>query len=275
MTELQLKEFNLLKEFVSICEKSGLKYYLVCGTALGAVKYGGFIPWDDDVDVALPRKDYEIFIRNAPSMLPENIFLQNYKSDPKFPQIFSKLRDSNTTYIEKSAAKLPINHGVFIDIFPLDGYPEKEWKKKIFEIRKTIYKRLLSVPFEPDRKWKRLIMFPFRLFGIHKKSSEIAASYESMITRYDAEKSDILCNHGNWQGKLEYSPSLHYGNGIQANFEGLKVIIPEKYDDYLTKKYGNWRKDPPAEEQIGHHFFEVCDLNKSYTYYAKSKQKEG
>lgn len=77
MTELQEIEFGLLQQFLSICEQLNLTYYLVCGSALGAVKYGGFIPWDDDIDVALPRKDYEIFCRKAPQILPEWCFLQN------------------------------------------------------------------------------------------------------------------------------------------------------------------------------------------------------
>ena len=124
MTPLQQRELELLRLFVRLCEQLQLRYYLVCGTALGSVKYEGFIPWDDDVDVAMPREDYEVFLEKAPSLLPEGIFLQNYRTDPAFPQIFSKLRNSNTTYIEKSAAALPINHGIFMDIFPLDGYPE-------------------------------------------------------------------------------------------------------------------------------------------------------
>lgn len=121
MTELQEIEFGLLQQFLSICEQLNLTYYLVCGSALGAAKYSGFIPWDDDIDVALPRKDYEIFCREAPEILPEWCFLQNYHSDPQYYLLGSKLRDSRTTYIEMMAEHLKINHGVFIDIFPLDG----------------------------------------------------------------------------------------------------------------------------------------------------------
>ena len=84
MTELQEIEFGLLQQFLSVCEQLNLTYYLVCGSALGAVKYGGFIPWDDDIDVALPRKDYEIFCREAPRILPEWCFLQNYHSEPQY-----------------------------------------------------------------------------------------------------------------------------------------------------------------------------------------------
>ena len=94
MNELQEKEFELLKIFVEICKKLNINYYMVCGTALGAVKYNGFIPWDDDIDVALCRKDYETFCESAQSYLPNGLFLQTYKTDKQFPHVFAKLRDS-------------------------------------------------------------------------------------------------------------------------------------------------------------------------------------
>ena len=112
--------------FVQICDRLQMEYFMLCGSALGAIKYGGFIPWDDDIDVGLYREDYERFCKEAPMLLPKKFFLQNYASDPDFPAIYSKLRDSSTTSIEKSVAKLPINHGISIDIFPLDGYPKKK-----------------------------------------------------------------------------------------------------------------------------------------------------
>ena len=138
MNDLQRAEFEILKIFVDICEKYDLKYYLVCGSALGAVKYSGFIPWDDDIDVALLRSDYDKFCELAPTVLPKNIFLQNFRTDPEFPHIFSKLRNSNTTFIEKGTAHLKINHGVYIDVFPLDGYPVDSKKQISFEKKKKI-----------------------------------------------------------------------------------------------------------------------------------------
>ena len=84
MTPLQEKEFEMLGTAVDICDKLGLRYYLLCGSALGAVKYRGFIPWDDDVDIGLPREEYEIFISQAQHYLPKNLFLQNYRTDPVF-----------------------------------------------------------------------------------------------------------------------------------------------------------------------------------------------
>ena len=150
MTELQNKELEILKQFIFVCDSLSLKYFLVCGSALGAVKYGGFIPWDDDIDVAMPREDYDVFVERANTLFPPNIFLQTYKTDTKYPHIYCKLRDSNTAYIEKSAAALEINHGVFIDIFPLDGYPSEKQEQRKFERLKRRYEREISSVFLPS-----------------------------------------------------------------------------------------------------------------------------
>lgn len=268
MTDLQKKEFEILKYFINICEKLNLTYYLVCGSALGAVKYQGFIPWDDDIDVAMPREDYEVFCNSAQQYLPDNIFVQTYRTDFEFPQIFCKLRNSDTTYIEEAALKLNINHGIFIDVFPLDGYPKKKISMCLFEIKKRLYQSVLLSAYEIKRSGKsRMLYTIYRFLGITKNKSGVAYHYEKMIRKYKWENSSLIANHGNWQGKLEYAPKEQYGNGVLAEFEGRKVRIPEKYDEYLTQKYGDWRADLPIDEQQGHHYYTICDVNKSYIQY--------
>lgn len=265
MTPLQEKELEMLKIFTQLCDRLGLCYYLVCGSALGAVKYGGFIPWDDDVDVALPRADYEIFLSRAPQLLPEGFFLQNYRSDPAFPQIFSKLRNCNTAFIEKSAARLPINHGIYIDIFPLDGYPHRRWEQRCLEIKKRLYLQALGTAFEaPERKalWRVK-----RLLGLHRRTAGIARRYEALLRRYPPEASQLWCNHGNWQGKLEYAPKWQYGHGVMGEFEGHPVRLPSRCHEYLTQKYGDYRSELPEEQRVGHHFATVCDCSRPYTLY--------
>lgn len=271
MNDLQRKELELLKCFIKVCETLNLKYYLVCGSALGAVKYNGFIPWDDDVDVALPRDDYDIFIKNAQCLFPEHVFLQNYQSDSAFPYFFSKLRDSSTTYIEKSVAHLPINHGVYIDVFPLDGYPKDEKEIKRFERKKRIYSLQLSCVYEAKRSLKGNVLCSIeRMLGYHKRTLSTVMKIEKLISKYSVDTSSVWCNHGNWQGKLEYAPREQYGDGAIMKFEGIDVRVPAKYDDYLRQKYGDYRKDLPLEQQAGHHYYEVLDLLKPYTAYIKS-----
>ncbi|MBQ7801714.1 MAG: LicD family protein [Oscillospiraceae bacterium] len=266
MTELQETEFEILVEFDRVCRRLELPYFLVCGSALGAVKYGGFIPWDDDIDVALYREDYEEFLRKAPRLLPEHLFLQNWRTDPAYPQIGSKLRNSRTTYLETSAAPLPINHGVFIDIFPMDGYPRAKPAGQIFELRKRLYAAMLQSGCEyPRTGLGRLFRQTCRVLGITKHTDRVAARYERMITRYPVRREGLVCNHANWQGKLDYSPYNHFGPGAPARFEGLAVRVPAQYRAYLTQKYGDYTLDPPEEQRVGHHYCTACDCRRPYT----------
>lgn len=273
MTPLQQCELNLLKAFVQVCEKLGLRYYLVCGSALGAVKYRGFIPWDDDVDVAMPRADYERFLREAPALLPKDLVLQNYRTEPAVPHIYTKLRDSRTTYIERTSAKLPINHGIFIDIFPLDGYPQGKLTQKLFELRKWHYKGQLASAYDLPRSGVTLIRYKlFCLMGCPRRTDRIAAKYERMISRYPVEGSNLICNHGNWQGRLEYASAEQYGEGSAARFEGVDVVIPEGYDRYLRQKYGDYTLELPPEEQVGHHGYTVLDCQQPYSEYTSERR---
>lgn len=265
MNDLQVKEFELLKCFIEICEKLNLKYYLLNGSALGAIRHNGFIPWDDDVDVGLMREDYEAFLDKAPSFLPGYFFLQNYKTDPCFPAIYSKLRNSDTTFVEKSYSKLNINHGIYIDIFPLDGYPQNKMTQFFFEIKKKSYKRKLACAFDVSRGIKSKIPYVINIaLGYQKKTNITAQKYEKMLMKYSAEDENIIANHGNWQGKLEYCDKSQYGNGFKTSFEGLSVTVPEKYDEYLTQKYGDYMELPAENERIGHHYYSVLDVNKPY-----------
>lgn len=135
MNDLQKCQLEILKEFIRVCTKHHLQYYLVGGTCLGAVRHQGFIPWDDDIDVAMPRKDYDLFITMQDQMKPP-YFIQTYRSDPNYIYNYAKVRDSSTTFIENYFACHQINHGVWIDVFPLDGISERDeayakFKRKI------------------------------------------------------------------------------------------------------------------------------------------------
>ena len=268
MNDVQKKALDILKVFVEICEKWDISYYLVCGSALGAVKYQGFIPWDDDIDVGLLRSDYQRFLEIAQAELPNGFFLQNYKTEPLFPHAYSKLHDSNTTFIEQSVKDLPINHGIFLDIFPIDGCPTKEWEKKVFFARKKLYSwmRIAAIKQSPKR-WVRIRNQFFRILGYHKRTAKVQEKIEKLYMKYPPETSELWCNYGNWQRELEHAPQWHYGEGIWATFEGLRVRIPENYDAYLTQKYGDWRSDPPIEKQKSHHISTIVDTEKSYKYY--------
>ena len=279
MTELQKKELEMLKLFINICNEFNLTYYLVCGSALGAVKYKGFIPWDDDIDVALPRCDYEVFLNKAQGLLPDWCFLQNYRTDTQFYLLGSKMRDSRTTYIEKMCGKLQINHGIFIDVFPLDGHWTEKADQNTFLKYQREFEAKRRVRLDYNRFSRENILsirtnvyhWLFKFFNCYGNTPIYIEKFEKFVSSFDTRSSDVWCNHANSASSVEYAPKEQYGEGTWATFEGLQVRIPEKYDEYLTQKYGNWRADLPPEEQYGHHHYEVFDIERPYTYYIKNK----
>ena len=271
MNELQQIEFDLFLCFDEICKKLDLKYFLLSGSALGAVRHQGFIPWDDDLDVGLYREDYNKFMEMAPSMLPKDFFLQNYRTDPGAPFVGAKLRNSNTTFMETAIAKLRMNHGVYMDIFPLDGYPEDEAEQQRLASKKKGFQRKLYCGYEAPRKLRSAVMaYALRLLGYHKKRlAPTVAKYETLISSYAVSDSAIICSHGNRYGAKDYMPKEYYGEGAYMTFEGIQVRVPEKYDEYLTRLYGDWHTPPPVEERQVIHPCKVCDLKKSYVEYMK------
>ena len=266
MDSIREKQLELLQYFISVCEQLKLKWFCVCGTALGAAKYGGFIPWDDDIDVALPRDDYD----KASALLPEHIFLQNYQTDPAFPHEFCKLRNSNTTQIEVGVQNIRMNHGIYIDVFPLDGHPRSKVGHMIFELQNKVltWKQFCFLKDSPHRRI-RIRNFLLRILGYHNKMVLTMMKKEKLYKKYPIHQSEYWCNYGNWQKQLEYAHHTQYGNGISATFEGIEVVIPEKYDEYLTQKYGDWRSDPPVEKRKSHHRIAVFDAERSYVEYMK------
>ena len=257
MNQIQKRSLELLYQFTDICDKLGLDYFLVCGSALGAVKYEGFIPWDDDVDVAMKREDYERFLKEAPAFLPANMVLQNMHTNKAFPLLMTKLVNEDTALIEKGFLQLPLHHGIFLDIFPLDGYPEGGFRQKWFELRKWVYNKLRCVAYR----------YGYRMFGLNR----IMLRYERLLKKYPCGSAGMICNYANWQGKLDYSPAEEYGNGVWKLFEGKKIRIPAGYDAYFSRKYGDWRKELPEEKQVSHHAFLVCDPDRSYRHYLVKK----
>lgn len=262
-------ELEIFRQFVEICQENSLKYFVIGGTALGAVRHKGYIPWDDDIDVALPREDYEKFLLIAPKALPYNMFLQTFVTDTDYPHPFAKIRRSDTTFIEKTVSKINMNHGVYIDIFPLDGYPNTGIKEKYFKLKNRILMISIGSAFlvdtTKDCKIEKIVKrFIKALFPDYKKS---VIMIDNLYKSNSYKNSVIVANFCGAWGIKEVMPKEFFGNGIEGEFEGIKVTLPEKTHEYLTSLYGNYMQLPPEEKRIGHHYCTVIDLEKSYKEY--------
>ena len=263
-------ELDIFKNYIYICEKYKLRYYILGGTALGAVRHKGFIPWDDDIDVGMPRYDYEKFLEVAPKELPEYLFLQTNITDKNYPLNFAKIRNSNTSFIETRTQNIKMNHGIYIDVFPLDGYPSF---KAIAKMRQTldivISKSIKNIFFYEKHIKKTLAghindIISHVFFKDYRKAVKLR---DKLLKKYDYEKCDIVANYCGAWGLKEVMPKSYFGNGTIGEFEGLKVMLPYDYDKYLTSLYGDYMTPPPPEKRISHHYCTVIDTNKSYLNY--------
>lgn len=260
LSALHGKQLELLKLFLDICREHHLRYYLLGGTLLGAVRHQGFIPWDDDIDVGMPREDYDRFLQLGQPPLPEGFFLQTHRTDPGFPANFAKLRNDRTTFVEYSMKDCPIHHGVYIDIFPLDFYPDGP--APVFELKHLLLKLRITDAFSPGpmKLPTRLLR---RLARVCYPSLSGAVAAREQLFR-SVPESNRLANHCGAWGRKEIMPKAWYGEGAPLTFEGLQVQGPKEYHLWLRQVYGNYQALPPEEQRVPHHFVYAFDLHNAY-----------
>ncbi|MBR2870270.1 MAG: LicD family protein [Clostridia bacterium] len=269
LDKLKKIETELLKQFIQVCDKLNLRYYIMYGTLIGAIRHKGFIPWDDDIDVGMPREDYELFVKKAQSLLPENVFVQTIDTEPNHPFAFCKLRDNNTAFIEDILQKHKINHGVWVDVFPLDNYPEDPKVYKKVHKKRKFYKRVIESKYCICAK-----SLTVRLKKLLKKLTFCLFSAKKAVKRLDElfkaqPKSHHYVNHSASWGPKEALPVEWFGNGVLVDFEGLKVNAPEKYHELLTKAYGDYMTPPPEDKRGSFHNVILVDTEKSWREYFK------
>lgn len=263
--ELKVMLTAMLEWLHNFCEEHHLRYYILGGTMLGAVRHKGFIPWDDDIDVGMPREDLEKLQKLLLNSKQERYILETYNTVAKdYYYPFAKLYDTQTTLIENT--KYKIKRGVYIDIFPLDGIGNSlEESKKNYKKINILYDLLLSkvTGIRKGRSiYKNIVVIIFRMIPINAKNILQRLANECAKRKWDDY--DWIGNLvGAWRFK-EVMPKIIMGNPCLYQFENIMVYGAEKADEYLTYLYGDWRKLPPVEKRITHHYYIMCDLHKSY-----------
>ena len=272
LDRLKQTELNLLSKFIECCQNMQLPYFLMDGSMLGAVRHQGFIPWDDDIDVGMFRADYETFLAKAQELLPSYCFVQCLETEPDYPYNFAKIRDSRTTFIETSVKNCRINHGVFIDLFPLDYYPVSRTEQKEFDRKNRLLSLRIRDAFTLPEENRHS---PIAEAGAKSVSKVLCLKYPTVRAALEARealfksvsKSTLVANHCSAWGKKETVPAEWYGEGTSAVFEGLTVQIPASYDKWLSQVYGDYMQLPPIEKRVTHHFTERIDMERPYTFY--------
>ena len=267
---LQAKLLSMLKQFHDVCVENGLTYYMVGGTLLGAVRHQGFIPWDDDVDVAMPRADYNKLKVKASSLLPINLEIKFYENTPNSPMHYVKLIDKGTTLIENKYRNY--YEGVYIDVFPLDGAPSNLSLLKKTQRKAGRYQSLIMNHCYTDgRSGIRKI---YGLFAKMLDLNKLHNNLEKHLSKYSFDTSELVGNYLGSYGIREFVPKEYFGSPRLYAFEDAQLYGPENYDAYLKNIYGDYMKLPPEEKRINTHQYYYVDLNIPYQEY-KMKELKG
>ena len=273
MIQLRKVELNILRNFIEVCDKLNVSYFAIQGTLLGAVRHHGFIPWDDDIDVGMLREDYNKFLENAQMLLPEPYFLQTHRTDPMYPHGFAKIRNSATTFVETTCRNLKMNHGIYIDIFPFDYYPDSILQQTAFNLKKLILRyRIrdsLYIPTDNQMNIKNFARQSLKNFSkLLYPSLESALDAQENLYEYTKHSYNRINNGSPW-GKRECIPAKWLDDTVVMDFEGMKVKAPRCYKKYLSHVYGDYMSLPPPNERVPHHYICALDFNKSYRDYLR------
>ena len=244
---------ELLKEIKSICDENGLKYFLAYGTLLGAVRHQGFIPWDDDLDIEMPRPDYEKFIEIYQKGGYENI-LYEQKAYPKYLYSFAKLVKKGTLLIERGC-DCGVKMGVYVDIFPVDGLGDSvDGAKKLLKKTQTPIRLLMSYRMDWYRKGvslkRNLLVAATKCVAPFYGKKRLNVTLERRAFTYDYDESAYV---GSFISEINFKRIFEkkvYQETVQLLFEGDFFSAPKDYDLVLRTQYGDYMQLPPEEQRV-------------------------
>lgn len=251
-------EKEILTEVITLCEENNLAYFVDWGTLLGTVRHQGFIPWDDDVDISMPRNDYNTFLEIATKKLRPGYVLQHFSTDPLTPQYCAKVRKDGTKFVEEYAINLPIHQGVFIDIYPIDNLPNDTKISRKYQRKATILKQLFIAkvvrqPSYHKKAIKKILLscvrkvIAFIIVGIPRQY--IFRQLDRHLQQYNSIQCEKVSCIGTSRGE-------HFREDIYpletSRFEDLIVRVPHNQKQILEDEYGDFLILPPKEERFGH-----------------------
>lgn len=275
LRELQLFELKMLKDITKACEENGIEYYLACGTMLGAVRHGGFIPWDDDIDLYMTVKNYKRFRKIGQKILGEKYFVQNYLSEKEYFEQWTKVVANGTTALSEQLKNWNVNHGISIDVFPIIGLSsdpsEIARQQKAFELNRALlsdfFMKATNQQFTVKQRLLYLIPRTIRKFICRLNEKRFLLDNEKY------EKTTEIW----WKIYNEY-PTAVFAEKEKIKFEDGYFYAMKDVDGYLSRKFGDYMTLPPESQRVGHDASGwgkiIYDLNKDYSEYIYEDTKE-
>lgn len=253
LKELREIQLNILDKIDAFCRELNIRYSLGGGTLLGAVRHKGYIPWDDDIDIMMPRPDYEKFIESFDGVY-RNLKLSTYKNDPKCCKPFARIYDTRT-YMRETLQVIGIN----VEVFAIDGLPSTEeeiesffdaFDKEIHYLcRSTNYIGVTGYLLTAIKYCIKRMLYPSRAKAVDR--------FQRFISTYDFETSKYAASVVGAYRLKEVMPTEVFKKYIDVDFEGRRYMAISGFDSYLSKHYGNYMELPPKEKQISMHTFKA------------------
>ena len=267
MNDIQAHLLDMLKWTHSFCKANEIPYYIIGGTMLGAVRGNGFIPWDDDIDIIIPRPDYDRFCNLLSKPNGKYIVETPYSDGTDYIYGYAKLYDTDTLLIEN--LKRPLRRGLFIDVFALDGLGNsieeaRRNYKKIDRLYMLLTARTCAI--NKRRKWyKNIAIRMMRLVpDFIIDDNKLARKLDRICASFGYTENKYVANCISTYRSREIIEKRVFGKPTEYVFEDTIVCGVENYNEYLTNLFGDWRKLPPVEKQISLHDYIQLDLNSSY-----------
>ena len=270
LRELQLAQLDMLRFFKKFCEENNITFYFIGGGLIGAVRSGGFIPWDDDVDVLLQRDEYERLCSLWQEKLPDGRF-RLLRTDGKMftGNIFATVTDTNYTMVKANQADIDIPHGLVIDVFPLDVCPDGSFARKMQYFWTMIYSLFLAQVVPENHGGvlafgSKLLLGIFRGKKIREKLWRTAERHMKSLTE--------LCSGPHWM-KVKY-PKRIYEGVDSVTFEGIELPVASGYREYLEMVFGDYMTPPPEDKRVPHHDIAYLDLHTPCKVYDDAHRHE-
>ncbi len=265
------KGLETLIYFKTFCDEHGLLFYFCGGCCIGALRHKGFIPWDDDIDIFMPRDDYEKLCELWPKHAATEYFsLVRAKDSNSISQIFTTIVNNNTTLVKPHQVNLDIPHGVSMDVFPLDGYPNSKFARRKQVFWALIYSLYLAQMIPQNHGKLVTWIGKFLLWMVPSKKMrfkiwKLAEKKMSMYKIKDCDSITELCAGPGYM-KNKY-PKKIFESAVYKSFEGYKMPVPVGYDRYLRIAFGDYMELPPENKRIAHHDVLFYDFDNSYIKY--------
>lgn len=256
LDELKSIQIDILDVVHQFCQENGITYFLSSGSLIGAVRHKGYIPWDDDIDLYMPRKDYDRFLSvfNKDNSRYKVVSLQ---TDDSCTFAFAKVERTDTRIIEY--VDNPMALGINIDVFPVDGVPDDleeraKYFAKIQRFRNELVLKDVSLDFKRRGLIKNIILLLGKLFLFHKSMRHLAEQLDMSIDKVNSD-SQYVCNLVMGNGINSVFTRAAINDSTDVEFEGKFYKTMRGYEEYLTKTYGNYMLLPPIEKRVSHHVF--------------------